>query len=144
MKKPVLLIILTSLLLSIACAATGPVFKPEIVSNNTGIVYIYRPDVFCLSARSVDINVDQRQIGMLKNGGYLWVRLPPGPHLISTKGVENLEVSSVIQVLPGRSHYVKWKAVCRDRVTKIEIQVMIGEVYPEVGLSDIRSTRLSR
>jgi hypothetical protein len=71
-----------------ACAASGPMFtevaKP---SDETSGIYIYRLSRFYASGAVPPIYLDGEELGELKNGGYLFAEVTPGPHVLQI-GVE--------------------------------------------------------
>lgn len=73
-----------ALLLS-ACSATGPRFdisKAEAVSSAASQVYLFRESAFIESGTYPVVVVDGKEIGELRNGGYLVAKVIPGPHKI--------------------------------------------------------------
>ncbi len=108
MKKIILSVL--SIFLLASCAANGPVFKKEAVADNDSMLYIYRPNnmVNCCVAPNVEINgINQ---GPLKNGGYLFFKLPAGKHKIkiANKSAGFYELSLELELKAGEEYYAKW------------------------------------
>lgn len=74
----------TALLLT-ACSATGPRFdmnKTEAVSSTDSHLYMFRESAFIESGTYPVVIVDGKEIGELRNGGYLRTVVKPGFHRI--------------------------------------------------------------
>lgn len=75
---------ITTLLIT-ACSATGPQFDPnkaETVSSTASQLYLFRESAFIESGTYPVVLVDGKEIGELRNGGYLLAKVNPGPHQI--------------------------------------------------------------
>jgi len=75
------------LLLLASCSAGGKQFggleKPE---AGYAQVYLYRPSALVQSGIFPDIELDEKMVGKLKNGGYLVFRAEPGDHKLAVTG----------------------------------------------------------
>lgn len=73
-----------ALLLS-ACSATGQRFdanKAEAVSSTASQVYFFREAAFIESGTYPIVIVDGKEVGELRNGGYLVAKVNPGSHQV--------------------------------------------------------------
>ena len=81
-----LFIVVTLTLLS-GCGAGGAKFSGlENPAKDMAQVYIYRPSAFVQSGNFPDVALDGKEIGQLKNGGFLRFNAPAGKHTISLSG----------------------------------------------------------
>jgi hypothetical protein len=90
--------------LGTGCNAPGPAFYTIEPTSESSVVYIYRPDGRGANV-PIKISLDGREIGVLKNKGYVVESVAPGEHTVtaSAGGIERCTVSA----LPGKSHYVE-------------------------------------
>jgi hypothetical protein len=66
------LIIITSIVFFISCAASGPLFKKvDTIPDSKGLIYVYRPYQFAGSGISYKVYANGIAIGKLQTGGYL-------------------------------------------------------------------------
>ncbi len=88
------------------CNAPGPAFYPVEPTAQGSVVYIYRPDGPGMHV-PIKVSLDGRDIGVLKNKGYVFESVAPGEHTVtaSAGSVQRCTVSA----LPGKSHYVEVK-----------------------------------
>lgn len=78
------IVLLAALALTLcACSASGPQFTPSLVSQDTSVLYIYRPKGFTLAARTAAIEINSQRAAGLKNNGYIAIPLPPGKYLVT-------------------------------------------------------------
>lgn len=86
------------------CNAPGPAFYPVEPTADASVIYIYRPDGRGANV-PVNVSLDGREIGVLKNKGYVFESVAPGEHVVtaSAGGTERCTVSAQ----PGKSHYVE-------------------------------------
>lgn len=76
------LILLSSFFLG-GCAATGQSFSGfQSQSDNSAVIVIYRPDLFRAGGQSVRVSVDNKEVGVLRNAGWLSVPTTQGEHSI--------------------------------------------------------------
>ena len=124
----------------ISCSATGPKFTPvEMKSNNGLLIYVYRESVFCLSARSPDIYIDNAKIAALSNNGYIFKQVDPGSHYLEAKGLMDLSASSIqIETTKGKATYIKWIPKCGFLSWKLTLV----EVPEEQALHEISDASL--
>ncbi len=70
-----------------SCSAHGPAFqKINHVPFDLSLIYVYRPDTFCMGGRSPDVVIDQHKIVALSNNGYTRVFARIGLHKVIIKG----------------------------------------------------------
>ena len=96
------------------CAATGERFsglRPP--SSGDAQIVLYRPDLFRAGGSSLKVYVDDRELGVLRNAGWLASRVDPGERSItidqrfefgkktSMPIVAKAGETAVIRVLPG-------------------------------------------
>lgn len=98
--------------LIVGCAAApGPNFEPLVDKPNEAVLYVYRPSKMRGSGTYPHIYVDGIEKSPLKNGGYIALYLPPGEHVILSKGKDwkwDLPDSSVkLTVTSGETYFVK-------------------------------------
>lgn len=102
---------LTLLLLGIfllpSCAPTlGPAFqKTEKISDNVGLVYIYRPSKFIGGGVSYDVRANGVVVTTLYNGGYYPYLAKPGEIEFSAKTESTSAVT--IDIKAGQTYYIK-------------------------------------
>ncbi len=157
-----------------SCAASGPAFtkvaKPD--DKNSG-VYVYRLSRFYASGAMPPIYLDGQSMGDLKNGGYLFAKVAPGPHVLqigvegdtawwsapvmqfkfeSTAGkneyFEFIQQTSGL-TFPERKRMVSSLDVHGDSAVNgiiVSSSVTVGllEVEEVAALQDLKMTRLSR
>lgn len=76
-------------LLSGCVSATGPSFKEVTTTpSNKSLIYIYRPDYFRGCGLRYPVFIDNQQIGLLSNRGYLYSEVEPGQHTIKVQAWE--------------------------------------------------------
>jgi len=97
------------------CAATGQNFSGfQSQSDNSAVIVIYRPDLFRAGGQSVIVSVDSKEVGILRNAGWLSVPTTQGEHSIklderfrlwqkeTVLKVETKQSESIaLRVLPG-------------------------------------------
>jgi len=70
-----------------SCSAGGAKFTGlEKPTDKLAQVYIYRPSSFIQSGNFPDLALDKKEIGQLKNGGFLKFTAPAGKHALSITG----------------------------------------------------------
>ncbi|MBB1441165.1 DUF2846 domain-containing protein [Shewanella sp. SG41-4] len=81
-----IIIIVSALLLLLACSATGPKFSQlESLDMNQANIYIYRPWAMLDGAAAPTIQIDGVDRFDLSNGGYEVITLPLGTHKLTVK-----------------------------------------------------------
>lgn len=129
-------------MLLISCSATGPKFTPvEIKSNDKSLIYVYRESVFCLSARSPDIYIDNAKIAALSNNGYIYKQVEPGSHYLEAKGLFDLSASSIqIETAAGKATYIKWVPECGFLSWKLNlIEVQESQALHEISDASLQN-----
>lgn len=99
------------------CSATGPRFdltKTEAVSSKESQLYIFRESAFIESGTYPVVLLDGKEIGDLRNGGYITTKLTPGPHelLVQSGGMLRGQWIHSPKRLsfatePGKRHYIQ-------------------------------------
>lgn len=102
-----------SVVLLTACAAPGPKYSVEPLGPNEAAIYVYRPWRLAMGGGAPAIALDGREMGDLKNGGFLQFKVPPGEYTLEQKyswswGVRASPV--VVRARPGVKHYVRLEA----------------------------------
>jgi hypothetical protein len=88
------LILAFTLFLS-SCAATGPIYQHhELSSKNNGGLYILRESKFVGSGNNSVITINNVKY-TLKSGGYIFVELPVGEHVVFQKSVSLINTVKV-------------------------------------------------
>lgn len=104
--RPLCLILLFVPLLS-GCAATGQSFSGfQITPENSAVIVVYRPDLFRAGGQSVRVTVDNKEVGVLKNAGWLSIPTTHGAHAVTLDERFTLwQKSTVLKVesQPGES-----------------------------------------
>jgi hypothetical protein len=65
------------------CAATGqnfPGFRTP--SGESALIVVYRPDLFRAGGQAVKIAVDEQEVGVLRNAGWISIPVSPGERAI--------------------------------------------------------------
>lgn len=76
---------LSCVLLS-GCSATGPKFQGlEKPDSNTGEIVVYRPDRFVRGGVGYYVHLDGKEVGLLKNSGFMSLATTPGTHVVLMK-----------------------------------------------------------
>jgi len=76
-----------SLILLSGCSASGPMYKPsEISSDKNAMIYVYRPSQFVNGGGYPEIKINNKSIGPLKNGGYLYKEVEAGKYTVLSEG----------------------------------------------------------
>jgi len=83
--RSVLLLALLGFLVS-GCASGEKFVGLESPDKNQARVYLYRPFNLMQSGVFPDVLVDSKEVGTLKNGGYLTFTVPEGLHKITLAG----------------------------------------------------------
>ncbi|MBF0353040.1 MAG: DUF2846 domain-containing protein [SAR324 cluster bacterium] len=107
-------ILITATIL-VSCSATGPLFKESSKVDDWATVYIYRPRVFCLSARKPDIYINGVKIIELQNNGYTSFRLKPNTNLIESKGLNDspsMHTKINFELFDTNQYYIEYHIVC--------------------------------
>ena len=97
-------------LLLTGCSAAGPKFQSAPApAANASLVYVYRPDSWQNASLSPAIIIDGRERFLLKNNGYSFFYLKPGPHTFALEMSEKYEGYSRIDLKTeaNRSYYIR-------------------------------------
>ncbi len=105
-----------SLLLAGCSTASGPAFNESktLPSGATGI-YVYRVE-HVVAGFGATISVDGKEIGVLKDNGFLFASLSPGPHTLSVPDRSNILKTNLIEykfnLTPHQVRYIRlnWQA----------------------------------
>ena len=94
------------------CGALGPKFKPTQIEPGKGIIYIYRPgQPYPADAMPYVVMIDEQDVGVLKNKGYLFKQVAPGRHIVSSTGNSpergDRIYSLTLIIEAGQSYYIK-------------------------------------
>lgn len=83
MKKLYYLVALLSVLFIAGCAASGPMYPTETgaASDRENLV-VYRPYRFLSGGAYANVYIDDRKVGILKNGGYIKLEVGSGTHAL--------------------------------------------------------------
>lgn len=105
-----------------SCASYGPRYSEtesvhKSIPPGAARVYFLRESRALFFARSAPIKIDEKEMGSLGNGGFFFVDLPPGKHLMSTKtwdaGRFSIELTTeadkiyYIEVVPRSEFFAK-------------------------------------
>jgi transposase len=99
-----------------SCAATGPKFQPAPApTGGSSLVYVYRPDSWQNASISPAIILDGRERFVLKNDGYSYFYLKPGPHTFALEMSEKYQSYGRLELKTeaGRSYYLRLDAAMR-------------------------------
>lgn len=81
------------------CSATGPVYKSiDVPQDGKSILHIYRPKAFQNSLISPGIVLDGNEVLLLKNGGYTYIPVAEGVHLLNVKLSDDYSGSSELKI----------------------------------------------
>jgi hypothetical protein len=111
-----------------ACAyeVVGPPFHPVQISSDTGIIYVYRPDIRKGMAFAMPIFVDGLPIGALFRAGYVPFHVKPGTHKVKiiVGGTKTQEL--LVAVAPGGEAYLRYDVSFIDGTVLTPIPVAQG------------------
>jgi hypothetical protein len=83
MKRMFYLIAMLFVLLISGCAASGPKYLAETdASVDSGNLVVYRPYRFTSGGAYANVYIDEKKVGVLKNGGYLKLGVGSGAHTL--------------------------------------------------------------
>jgi len=120
-------LLLAGMLVLSSCAGLGPVYqKVEMVPDNVGLVYIYRPSSFVGGGVSYDVKVGEIPITTLYNGGYY-------PYFSKTGEVEfwaktESKSSVTLDIKAGQTYYIKGTVGVGFIVGRPHLMVISSEV----------------
>jgi hypothetical protein len=113
-RRPSILLICVWSLIAGGCAATGERFTGlQSPSSSEALLVLYRLDLFRAGGNSLKVFVDDKEIGILRNAGWISARIAPGHRSItvdqrfdfgqkaSMPVVAKAGETVVIRVLPG-------------------------------------------
>ena len=92
-----------TILVAVVLAASLSYHVPALAQDGT--VIVYRPNKYVGSALKPSVYVDGNQVGRLKNGRYLSVRLAPGKH--SFESSMKKEPALEVEVKPSETVYLE-------------------------------------
>jgi len=101
------------------CSATGPKFtKATLTNQKLSTVYLMRQYKFLGAAGCRAVHIDNKDLGCIKNAGYLRIDLTPGSHAIKfPKVTENdwaNETEVELELLAGKIYYFEWTHELED------------------------------
>lgn len=99
----------TSIAALLGCSAAGPKFvagEMESVSAMSSHVYILRESEFFQSGVAPLVKIDEKEVGVLRNGGYIVAKVDPGPHRIRVEWGP-VPRRFKISTEAGKRHYVR-------------------------------------
>jgi hypothetical protein len=139
------------------CAAIGPAFAPvDNMKPGQGILYVYRPKTWSMSALSAVFEVDERK-ATLENNNYAAIPISAGQYkvmhqwkagLLGNSKLEGRPIFTTITVTGGRATYVRLFAEARSGLSDATYPSSINtnfrwaleEVYESVALPEIQQT----
>ena len=66
------------------CAATGKSFSGfQSPSEKSAVIVVYRPDLFRAEGQSVRVSIDNNEVGVLRNAGWLSIHTTHGEHSVT-------------------------------------------------------------
>jgi len=106
MRNVIMLFSLLFLGLLSGCASLGPVYQEaDLVPEDKGLVYIYRPSSFVGGGVSYDVKVGETPVTTLYNGGYYPYLSAPGEVEFWAKTESRSAVTLDVKV--GETYFVK-------------------------------------
>jgi hypothetical protein len=137
MKKTLIFFVFVVVLLSVfsGCAmqARGTPFKyPELIPEDSAILFVYRPSKFAGSAVSFKIQVNSKEAGRLSSGGCMVFFVKPG--VIDVVASSEAEVPlKIMDAKAGQAYYVKCSIkpgvfVGRPSLVLVPEEVADGEI----------------
>ncbi|MBF0353044.1 MAG: DUF2846 domain-containing protein [SAR324 cluster bacterium] len=126
-----------------SCSATGPTFIDAKKSDSFALIYIYRPNVFCGSARKPDISINDNKILELQNNGYTQIYVKPGDIHIKASGIDNtprLNTSLNINVETYKSYFIRYNVECEIFLFLVEPFAKFQLVEQSINLREISQT----
>lgn len=156
MRLQILAAALCCCALSGCMVANGPQFA-EAPPPETGkaLVYMYWPKAFAFAARTADMYVDDKKIGSLNAGGYVYAYVEPGRHQFSEKWPFSIlaPVESLVQrpvgftadVHTGEIHYIRFStSVGSTSGYATALIWQLNEVSPGAGQDEIATERYQK
>lgn len=111
MYKLSLLIGVCALMLFGGCVDKRVAYQDVDAVAGKAVVYVYRPNSFVNSAETMNIEINDVEIGYLTNGGYRYAMVEPGAaNIVLKKNVIPFnEYGSIVvkDLKPGQSYYIK-------------------------------------
>lgn len=148
-------LILSICLLLQACSAKGPAFNsaaPPLSSQDTGL-YVYRTAHVIGSLGGTYVFVDNKNIGYLRDNGYIYTKLMPGTHTLSVPDKSNIFVTAYIKhSFSVRNHSISYiklrfipdgKSTWSGGVPLPEYNWSLQEVPPSIAKTEMAKTHLS-
>lgn len=120
---------------------TNSIAKKLTVYNST--LYIYRPDEFIKHYVDISVKIDDQPFGTLKNKTHLLTTLPPGPHVITTKGGgKSPELITQLNIQEGQTIYLKIKIQETKDFKDLWLDKLKATVMPvDKGLTEMQKTK---
>jgi hypothetical protein len=118
-----------------ACSYTvlGPPFRAVVAPQDTGIIYIYRPNIMKGSAHAMSVFVDGLPVGFFFPGGYVPFHVRPGSHKVSI-AVGNKTHVQTVDVEANSDSYVKYEVEFADS--------KLTPVPRDVGRTEVKQCNL--
>lgn len=104
------------------CGSNGHDFKSLAPHPGDSVIYVFRPDYGYGNSGSLKIMVDDEKIGSLKNNTYLYKRISPGQHVVSSKTETTSKVPFEAQA--GQSYYIRADRVFGFWVARPRLMMM--------------------
>jgi len=128
------------------CSAQGTRFSAlPALGQDEALIVVYRPSAFARSGTWPDIYVDGQKRGELKNGGYLFLRVPPAGHLVEVKGpvmrwdIRAEPLSCKPEVCAGETVFIRLLTTSDRYPLAVQITTALGLVNREVALRELSS-----
>jgi len=146
------IIIIITILFLAGCSATGPKYTElhkQPLDGKSEIV-IYRLSQFAASGGCYRVKVDDKQIGILANGGYVRKIVEPGSHKVSIVLRSGLDL--VIETKPNETNYIQYNIgvsgmsafpIGTIAVVNMDWDVSLVDVPKNQGLNTVSNLRQS-
>jgi len=108
------------------CDASGPRFREVPLDSGQATIYAYRHTGYGGSAVTLDISIDQKPVGGLKPGGYVYGVVTPGKHMVtcSTESESAVEIDA----RAGQSYYIEGEVVMGFWVGRPKLTMVAADI----------------
>jgi len=142
-----------SLLLLGGCSANGTRFQGlSAVDAGTAEIIVYRPDRFVHGGVPYYVILDDKEVGTLRNAGFMSVKPSPGQHILKVQaGYEDLyrEVKTNISVVQGERKLFRFEPslsggpIIIPGGAYVSVAIGLWQVDEPHALNDLQDLKLS-
>lgn len=138
MKNLYHLIVLLLVLFIAGCAASGPMYTSDAGATlEKGNLVVYRPYRFLSGGAYANVYIDDQEVGVLKNGGYLRLDVGSGTHTLKVgTQTRTISASSSETLFFRYSH--RWMFLFVEFVS-----ATLNDVDEKAAFDELKDTKLS-